>query len=283
MIDAVLSYHLHSDTCGIAKWNARLAQELGVPHQPLADTTAKHPLISIKLSELDAYAVDRLAARSTGSYDLLWHGPELGVISTRAAMVWHAETLGCPSPLQGNPTRPGLTVLCFGFAHKIQHAPFMQLKGLLERSQHDYTVCVSTGIHEGHPWDVTTAESKALMATMFGPHLRWLGFLADDAIAKELRDAHLVALFYDPAVRANNTTVWAALDTGTPVITNLDNRSPAELQHGVSVFDLAQLTEWPDAAACRVVRHGGRRAASVYSWERVLQHLRAPIHVQSHP
>ncbi len=278
MIDAVLSYHLHADTCGVAKWNARLARELGVPHLPLADTMAIHPLISIKLTELDAYAVDRLAARPAGSYDLLWHGPELGVISTRAATVWHAEALGCPSPLQGNPTRPGITVLSFGMAHKFQASYFACLKVLLDGQGSRYTVCVSTGIHEGHPWDVTTGENHALMADIFGDQLRWLGFLADDALAKELRDAHVVALFYAPAVRANNTTLWAALEAGTPIITNLDDRSPSELRHGISVFDLAQLTEWPDASECRVVRQGGRIAAQAYSWERVIQQFRESVH-----
>jgi hypothetical protein len=85
----------------------------------------------------------------------------------------------------------------------------------------------------------------------------------------------MVALFYDPAVRANNTTLWAALDAGTPVITNLDAQSPPELIHHRSVFDLAQVTEWPEANHLREVRHGGRKAAEVYSWDRLIEKLQA--------
>ena len=88
----------------------------------------------------------------------------------------------------------------------------------------------------------------------------------------------MIALFYEPAVRANNTTLWAALEAGTPVITNLEADSPKELIHNRSVFDLAQLTQWPDASECREVRHGGREAAKVYSWDRLISALQA-VHV----
>src|SRR5258708_37817939 len=51
MIDAVLSYHLSPYTCGVAKFNQRLARELGVPCLRL-NRYARYPLISIKISEL---------------------------------------------------------------------------------------------------------------------------------------------------------------------------------------------------------------------------------------
>lgn len=279
MIDAVLSYHDNPATCGVTKFNIQLAKHLGVEHSRLIDWCGLgRPLLSLKASEL----LDDLAVALSSypkSFDVLWHDEGLPAISAKADRVFYASEIGCPSTLQGNASRPGLTVLSFGMAHKFQQASFERLKTLLDRRDQPYTVCVSSAVHEGHPWDVTTAENERLMRTVFGDHLRFLGFLADDALAREIRDAHMIALFYEPAVRANNTTLWAALEAGTPVITNLDANSPVELVHGRSVFDLAQLTEWPDAPICREVRAGGREAAKVYSWDRVLAMLQAPVRV----
>ncbi len=282
-IDAILSYHANPATCGVTKFNMQLAERLGVPHDQLSNLTAyRYPLVSIKPEECDArlWAIFPFPFPLGGQFDLLLHGwdQHSELLSRVAVNVYRAEVLGCPSTLRGNSTRPGLNILSFGMAHKCQQPQFEQLKAILDAHGQDYTVCVSAAIHEGHPWDEATAEHERLMRAIFKDHLRFLGFLADDALAREIRDAHLVALFYDPAVRANNTTLWAALDAGTPVITNLDAQSPPELVHNRSVFDLAHLTRWPDAADCRVVRYGGHEAAKVYSWERVISKLHKSVH-----
>lgn len=277
-IDAVLSYHTNPLTCGVAKFNQQLAEKLGVPLISYArgSKESEYPLVSIKPSEMTWPMCG--ADRKWLKYDLLLHDRTLDVNSvnvTGATRVFYADELGCPSTLQGNPTRGTLNILTFGMAHKLQAKQLRRLQALLERTDPNYTVSVSTAIHEGSPWDSAFDVSILCLRATFGDHLRVLGFLGDDALAKELRECQAAALFYDPAVRANNTTLWAALDAGTPVITNLDADSPKELQHNVSVFDLAQLTEWPDAAACRVVRAGGAKAAEAYSWDHLLAVLHA--------
>lgn len=275
MIDAVLSYHANPATCGVTKFNIELAKQLGVPHDDLGSGQTKHPLISIKTSEIGPHWQDYLPVFAP--YELLLHDRPTSVYAApNLARVVYADEIGCPATLKGDSTRPGLTILSFGMSHKCQQQHFERLQTLLDGRA--YTLCVSAAIHEGHPWDEATAEHERVMRGIFGAHLRFLGFLADDALAREIRDAHLVALFYDPAVRANNTTLWAALDAGTPVITNLDAQSPPELIHGKNVFDLAQLTHWPDASELRVARFGGREVAKVYSWERVISRLQA-VHV----
>lgn len=275
MIDAVLSYHANPETCGVTKFNVQLAEKLGVPHGTIYDWTGVgRPLLSLKASEITE-RIDATFFAERRSFDVLWHGPELPHVSAFADRVLFAEQTGCPSTLRGDSTRKGLTILSFGMAHKFQCVHFEKLKAILDATGHAYTICVSSAIHEGSPWDVTTAAHTQTLRDLFGIHLRWLGFLADDALAREIRDAHMVALFYDPAARANNTTLWAALDAGTPVITNLDAQSPPELIHNRSVFDLAQLTAWPEAAHLREVRYGGRKAAEVYSWDRLIATLQA--------
>jgi hypothetical protein len=274
VIDAVLSYHANPDTCGVTKFNMQLAEKLGVPHLPLHNLIrGRRPLVSVKWSELDP------VPWITGvvDFDVLWHDrhPDQVRINRLARNVFYADELGCPSTLRGDSTRKGLTILSFGMAHKFQAPLFEKLKTLLDATHSTYTICVSSAIHEGSPWDETTKAHTQKLRDLFGDHLRWLGFLADDALAREIRDAHMVALFYDPAVRANNTTLWAALDAGTPVITNLDAQSPPGLIHNRSVFDLARLTEWPEAAHLREVRWGGRKAAEGYSWDAFLAKLQA--------
>lgn len=294
--DCILSVHLNPLTCGVAKFNVQLAERLGVPCLRLDAQPFAYPLISIKTAEdRDEWAEVVCWYRQC---DLLLHDLPRGLCADsavrNATRVYAAnETIaadvrrlradvivcGCPATLHGNATRGTLNVLSFGMAHKYQAHHFERLAQLLDETPDTYTVSVSTGIHEGSPWDETFTANMALMRGVFGDHLRALGFLADDALAKELREVQAVALFFDPAARANNTSLWAALEAGTPVITNLDQDSPPELQHGVSVFDLAHLTEWPDAAACRVVRAGGRKAAEAYSWERLIATLTAPVTV----
>lgn len=278
MIDAVLSYHMNPLTCGVCKFNVQLAKRLGVRHGSIDDLTPAHSLISIKTSEIEDGWYHHLPLWA--SFDLLLHDrPGITEPFSRAKRVFYADELGCPSTIAGNPTRGALNILTFGMAHKFQAVWFERLRHLLDCTPSSYTISLSTAIHEGTSWDETFRDNVELMRTIFDDHLRVLGFLGDDALARELREVQACALFYDPGARANNTSLWAAAEAGCPIVTNLDAGSPPELQHGVSVFDLHQLTDWPDAAACRVVRAGATRAATAYSWDRLIDTLTIPVHV----
>jgi hypothetical protein len=291
--DAVLSHHLNPLTCGVAKFNTQLARRLGVPCSPLG-TPSESPLVSIKFSELTPAATSRLldeAFRRPVSlflHDAPRTEPEWALVrgadGIYAANTAIADTIRpmcpdvidafCPSTLEGHAARSAITVLCFGMAHKFHAAPYVRLRGLLEAHGEPYTVSLSTGIHEGTPWDAGFQATIGLLREIFGDHLRVLGFLGDDALAAELHACAAVALFYEPAVRANNTTLWAALDAGALTITNLDADSPPELVHGVTVFDLDRLTGWPQPVD-DFSRPAARRVAQRYGWERLLELLAA--------
>lgn len=225
MIDAVLSYHLNPLTCGVAKFNHELARRLGVPCLPMR-TPATHPLISIKPSEMSSAFLGEPTA-----YDVLLHDrtlPPVDPLLSRARRVFYADDVGCPATLSGNPTRGHYRVLVFGMSHKLLVPHFEQLKAQLDREQPDYTVELSTAVHEGSPWDDALTQSTEAMRAIFGDHLRVLGFLGDDALAKELQDVDAVAMFYQPALRANNTSYWAALEAGKTIYTNRDELSPKD-------------------------------------------------------
>ena len=279
MIDAVLSYHLNPFTCGVAKFNHALAKRLGVPCVSMADVHSRYsfPLISIKPSEIQGcLPVNHWAMRP---HALLLHerSETFRYLVERASRVWYADELGCPSTLEGTAHRGQLNVLLFGMAHKIHvHTVYVErLRDLLQTAHADYTVSVSTSVHEHQPWDETFTKTIANLRKVFGDRLRVLGYLADDALACELRECTAVALFFDPAARANNTTIWGALEAGCPVITNLDRDSPPELIHNHSVFDLARMLDWPFSPLRRDVAKAGLQAAAGRSWDRLIEALRA--------
>lgn len=278
MIDAVLSYHLNPATCGVAKFGQRLADELGVKFCGLLDAGVKgsrYPLVSVKCSEVDGdvplYAYP---------FDMFFHDVPVGDWHDRmlaAARVFAANTViaeairpyrsdvieaWCPSTIEGNAHRGTINVLTFGMAHKIQTARYEKLKALLDATGEDYTVSVSTAIHEGSPWDETALVGEKLRA-IFGGHLRVLGYLADDALVAEMARCTAVALFFDPAFRANNTTAWAVFESGKLLITNLDTDSPHS-----GAQDINKLDSWPSDCERRY-------PVWPYTWKKLVESMQA--------
>lgn len=222
MIDAVLSYHMNTFGCGVAKFNHALARRLGVPcRQMFHPSDAQHPLVSIKAAELGARW---MAYLPVALHTLLLHDRPAHVPT--GVRILYADEVGCPSTIEGNPTRGAYRVLTFGMAHKRVWRHYQALKAQLDAEHPDYTIELSTAIHEGHPWDSGLAQCIGEMRAIFGDKLRVLGFLGDDALAKELHDCDAIALFFEPAWRANNTTVWAAVDAGKTLYVNSDAQSP---------------------------------------------------------
>jgi hypothetical protein len=226
VIDAVLTYHTNPMACGVTKFNQQLADKLGVPMLPLTPKPfmGKHALVSIKASEIGPGWEYILPPGCT----LLLHDRPNVITCSLPRQILYAEDLGCPSTVQGNPTRGAYRVLTFGMANKLQLSHFTQLKAQLESSHPDFTIELSTAVHEGHPWDEALMASVESMRGIFGDRLRVLGFLGDDALARLLEEVNAVALFYSPALRANNTSYWAALEAGKTIYTNRDEHSPKE-------------------------------------------------------
>jgi hypothetical protein len=271
-VDGVVTFHTNPFACGVARFNEQLAEKLKLPLLTFSTVTeARHPLFSVKWSELDESAKRMLRQRASKTFDLFWHGEAPEGISSRAERVYHASEIGCPSTVQGNPRRSGLNILTFGMANKIQLKYHHRLQPILEAQDPGYTVSLSTAIHEGSPWAESFHRSVNALRGVYGDHLRVLGFLADDALTRELSEATACALFFDPALRANNTSYWAAVEQNCLVLTNLDHLSPAV--HPSS--DIRTLDEWPDFHRREEMRGSAARAMKQYSWDRVLDALQA--------
>jgi hypothetical protein len=174
------------------------------------------------------------------------------------------KTLWAPSTVLARDHRGDVRVLTFGMAHKIQPDRYVQLKRILDSDCGDYLVCLSTAIHEGSSLGDQERAADALR-DLFGPEkFEALGYLGDGVLAREIDLCDAVAIFYDPALRENNTSAWAVLNAGKPLITNRDSRSP-----NFVVADIDQIQHWRQVACLDGLKQG------LNGWSALLETLRA--------
>ena len=272
-IDAIVTHHRNAFASGVARFNEILAESLGVRLLSIDDDEVlrcRRPCLSFKFSELRPDAEARLEKIAAGERplhcDLLLHDLARTDLEARmiaaAARVWCANaeieeevlrirpecaSVWTPSLLQDDRTYPpvALSVFSFGMAHKIQTASFAHLRDLLEATGQPYAVYVSSANHE----TASIADGQAVfeeMNDLFPPErLYFLGNLSDVAIFNFLRSTTFFASFFPKGVRANNTTVSAAMEQGTVVITNMDEHSPPHFEHGSNLIDIRRCSELP--------------------------------------
>jgi hypothetical protein len=103
------------------------------------------------------------------------------------------------------------------------------------------------------------------------PNLYFLGNLSDVAVYNQLLQATFFAAFFPGGVRANNTTVAAAMETGAIVVTNLDRHSPSEYGHLDNVIDIERAAELPrDDAVLRRLRERALETARARGWDELV-------------
>ena len=275
-VDGVLGYHLNPLTCGVAKFNLMLAGRLQVPMLGLFDSrgaTLRHPLLSLKLSEFTETDIAALvAAVETAAwsrrFSVFLHAwtdtPVEQLLLSRAERVFcgNAELVAelrgrrqdiqeswCPSTLL-EPQRftpGGLSVFAFGMAHKVRSELHRTVQALLERTGQPYSVYLSTALHEGTAFDERFTVVFDELREIYGDHIYFLGYMSDTAVYNYLIDTTFFAAFFDTGVRANNTTVNAAMECGSVVITNLDAHSPAVFDHMHNMIDVHRCETLPTA------------------------------------
>ena len=302
-VDGILSYHLSPMTCGVAKFNFVLARHLDIPLLGLFDPRAaalRHPLLSLKLSEFqpaDPPRLERvLAALPPRGYRVFFHDFSDGDVERRMALdaelvycgnaelrarlatlrpdaveLWCPGTLLEPEPL--TPTE--ISVFSFGMAHKVRLDHYLHLDRLLARTGLSSSLLLSTALHDNSTFDGAFSGLLDDLRGVFGSRLYFLGFLSDRAIHHHLTSTTYFAAFFERGVRANNTSVHAAMQCGAVVITNLDEHSPPELTHLGTVVDIRQATELPtDERQLAGIRERAGVAARAYGWDPLLARLR---------
>jgi hypothetical protein len=303
-MDCVLGYHMNPLTCGVAKFNAVLARRLSVTVLSLFDPRAlevERPLLSIKLSEFSEADVADLArlldtAPWRKSFVLFLHAwsgtPIERRLAERSEIIYCVNTelveelrplrgdvqeAWCPSTLldlQRFEARD-VSVFSFGMAHKVRSDHYRRLHALLEETGRSYCLYLSTALHENTGFGDSFAGVFAELEAIFGDRVYFLGFLSDAAVFNYLLDTTYFAAFFDVGVRANNTSVNAAMACGSIVVTNLERHSPAAFVHGVNVLDIHQCRALPTDPR-ELERIGGRARATVtdsLGWDRLLEKI----------
>jgi hypothetical protein len=295
-VQAVVTHHRSGFRSGVARFNELLAERLGVPLYGLDDDGPgwSESLLSFKVSELDTGARAGLAARLAGwGGELFLH--ELSGLELERELVERARRVHCGNLEIYEGVRsigdraeaawaPGLivdrrlyepaavTVFSFGMAHKIRTDMFRRLRGLLDALDASYAVYVSAANHE----TAALEDAQAVFDEMHElfPSLYFLGNLSDVAVYNRLRESTFFAAFFDRGVRANNTSVAAAMETGAVVITNLDELSPPEYVHGENVIDIERCDRLPtDPAVLEAIRARALGTAAARGWDALVTQL----------
>lgn len=305
MIDCIAGYHLNPWTCGIAKFNAILAKHLEVPVIGIRSAELGHfrtPLLSLKLSEFsedDAADLDAWVVAHEGQFELFLHAFDGTPIEQRlfeaASRVYCGNTelfralspkrldvqeLFCPGTIL-NPQRfqrTELSVFTFGMAHKIRVPLYRRLRDLLDATGKSYSVYVSTALHENTSFDGSFVVRFEELQSIFNGQVYFMGYLSDTAVYNYLMDCTFLAAFFEKGLRANNTTVNAAMESGCAVITNLDAHSPEGLVHMTNVIDINLCDGLPGAAQTQRIGLAARDIARTqYGWDRLAAQLRSVV------
>ena len=305
MIDCIAGYHLNPWTCGIAKFNTILSTHLDLPVVGIRAVELGNfarPLLSVKLSEFtpeDAADLDMWSQSHAGQYELFLHAFDGTPVEQRllafAGRVYCGNQelfhqlsparpdiieLFCPGTLL-NPQRfhqAEISVFTFGMAHKIRVEHYRKLRDLLEATGRTYCVYVSTALHENTNFDGSFVVRFEELQAIFNGQVYFMGYLSDTAVFNHLVECTYLAAFFEKGLRANNTTVNAAMECGATVITNLDEHSPRGLVHMKNVIDISRCERLPDVEQVARIGKAAREIAHAdYGWDQLVAQLRPVV------
>jgi hypothetical protein len=300
-LQCIVTSHMNPNLSGVAKFNRILAQKLQIPcigfDQRLA-LQAGTMLLSVKVRDMTPADIQQARAFVTNmkqcpiDYDIMFHSfdslefeYEL-MESSRQIFCSNAEIFHC---LQGtdkplvNAWCPSLmdtsklpiqerelNLFAFGMAHKIQVRYYKMLREFLDKHAVDYQLWVSTAFHEKANFGDFGSISTQL-SSIFDSRIQFMGFLSDEAVNYFLRKAHVFVTFFEKGARANNTSVYAAMERGCAVLTNTDEYSPPWMRHKETILDIRHVT--PDDFDPMLLNTISRKAQEMISthasWEQL--------------
>jgi hypothetical protein len=295
--DRVISYHQNVHTCGVARFNRGIADQLSVEMSTISaikDSDCEHPLISIKRSEMSESDIKQfhlLLMNRTKPYSVIFHDFSESVLeldllsSAKYVMALNRDMqkrltnsrsdiiLGFApgaQPALFDEVAPELRLITFGMAHKINALGYAAVGQLLKSGERTYQLEISSALHEGTQFDDDFFSVGDEISEYFGGNVDFLGFLADSEVSRRLSMAHAMLAFFPKGVRENNTSVLGAMAHGLAVITNLDELSPSWMKHQETIFEVGQLKEFPSMEQLAVVGQAGRDAVRGLSYAALL-------------
>lgn len=277
MIDAVVSVHTDPRTCGVAAFNVALAKRLGVPLVSADEAReAAHlqtPLLSVRLTELKQwleleegqrrpYPVPFIwakwwAGRSWGLFLHDWAYGFEGMVNSAtyvfcatpelaglAGPAGRGIVLWCPAEVVPAPKVAAVNVVTFAMSnHPVAIERYATLARWLNlvvgTAATDWSLRVSWRAHDGTPWREDVAAKLAALREACGEdHVVDLGMLSTTSLMEEMNRERIVALFYEPALRANCTSFWTAMQSRATIISNCDDLTPPQLRRYCKNVDL---------------------------------------------
>jgi hypothetical protein len=295
----IVSFHTNPYTCGVARFNRALADEMGVQLvsiESFVKSPVMNALVSVKFDEMSDGATVILGSvllAGEYSFDLLLHDvhqtPEEIAFCLEARKVFAVTkelrdklidirpdaiaTFAPGAPVIQQQTGFDLTLITFGMAHKIRFERYKKLGELLSKDSRRVQLEISTALHEGTTFSEEFFSINTEISGVFGGNVSFLGFLADAEVSRRILNADALIAFFPHGARENNTTVLSAMAHGCAVITNLDARSPSWMQHGESVFDIGELEVFPSGEELQRVGKNAINAVSPYSFSALANQL----------
>lgn len=295
-VSCVVSFHTNPYTCGVARFNRALANELQVPLlsiEAFAVAPVASALVSVKFDEMSPQAIVLLGSvllKSEMFFSLLLHDvhntAEEVAFCKRAIKLYAANSELCmklqdirpdaigtfaPGAAEQKASGPvDLTLITFGMAHKIRSDRYKKLGELLSGDNRTAQLQISTALHEGTTFSEEFFSVNTEISEAFEGNVSFLGFLADGEVSRRIVAADALVAFFPKGTRENNTTVLSAMAHGCCVITNLDAGSPDWMRHNESVLDIDKLSAFPSAQELQRIGKGARIAVAPYSFKHLV-------------
>jgi len=131
-------------------------------------------------------------------------------------------------------------IFSFGMAFKIHTKHHRFFAKRMEELGINYIIRFSTGFHERAHFGNYDAIASEL-EDIYGDKVHFYGFLSDEAVSYFIQSSDLFVNFFPKGVRANNSTIYAVMEQGCPVLTNTDAYSPSWMKSGVNMLDVGDM------------------------------------------
>lgn len=276
----IITLHSNTHMCGVSKFNRILAKHL---QTSLISLDSEPPaikgsvVVSLSFAELDQVFEQRLEqVVEHRDFGLIVHGLSAGefqeMLLQRAAWILALNdeiyailssrnlrnlTLGWCPPTISKPevaSREGTStsqspnqLFMFGMSKKFQNSTLDRLEAVVSAERGRWKLVISAGLHENSSFDdAFFAKIDKLKARPF-LQVFFAGFLSDEAVSEYLMSSRACVLAFQPAARANNSTLTSALDHGCQIITNIDQYTPRWMIDSNRVLDIETLDSIPAA------------------------------------
>ena len=152
-----------------------------------------------------------------------------------------------------------------------------RLRDLLEGTGRSYSVYVSTALHENTSFDDAFVIRFKELLSIFNGQIYFMGYLSDTAVFNQLVDYAFLAAFFEKGLRANNTSVNAAMVRLCGDHQPRRGLSPGTRPHE-NVIDINRCDRLPDLDEAARIGRGAREVAhSEYGWDQLVAQLRPVV------